>query len=172
MEIIHKVYLGLGSNLGDSKKYLVDAVNLISSEVGPVIKSSKHYVTAALNPEDEPEMAQPDYLNMAVLCESALSPIEVSKVIHSIEDRLGLNRSKKVFWGPREIDIDILAIDDLILNESGLIVPHSEMHKRDFVLYPLKEIAPEFIHPQSNKTIDQLIAALNEKFIKCILPNL
>ena len=168
MEIRHKVYLGLGSNLGNSKQRLLDAIQLISEEIGVVTKKSSFYTTAALNPADQPEMVQPDYVNMVVLCESRLSPSDISKTVHAIEDKLGLNREKKVFWGPREIDIDILAIDDLLISEPGLKVPHPGIESRDFVLCPLAEITPEFIHPLSKTGVSDLINQLKERFIKSV----
>lgn len=160
MALAQKVYLGLGSNLGDKKQLLTQAVSLIDKAIGPIQRTSRIYVSSALNPAENPDMQQPDYYNMAVRCESSLSAREILGKVQEIESSLGLDRSSKIYWGPRLIDIDILAIDDQIVDSEDLKLPHPEMCKRDFVLLPLFETDPNFIHPVSKKFIAQLISDL------------
>ncbi len=166
MEVAGKLYLGLGSNLGDSKLLLSKAIKLISEKIGTIVRVSKVYVSAALNPENNPEMSQPDYFNMVLSCICFYEPEQVLKKIQSIEEELGLDRKNKIYWGPRIIDIDILAFDNLILKSDTLIIPHPEFEKRDFVLYPLQEISPDFQHPANRRKISDMISRLKNTFIK------
>lgn len=152
-------YIALGANLGDCATTFNTALKLIAARVGKVEACSKYHKTAALNPPGA-TTSQPDYLNAAAKVVTKLSAQELIESLHKIENELGLDRSKKTFWGPREIDLDIISYGDELIDLPGLQIPHPRMHERDFVLLPLAEIAPKWRHPQSGKLIEDLIKNL------------
>ena len=100
-------------------------------------------------------MAQPDFLNLALELKSEVPPEELLKNLKNIEERLG--RTSSTPWGPRHIDIDIIFYGDIIFESPTLIIPHPRMQDRKFVLIPLAEIAPQFIHPVYQKTVSRLL---------------
>ncbi len=137
----HTAYLSLGSNIGDCKKHLDDAIkSLNSTEHTNVTKVSSYISTKPYGYEE-----QPDFVNCAVEIKTILNPFELLKFTSSIENEHG--RTREIHWGPRTLDIDIILYDEEIINEDNLIIPHIEMHKRAFVLKPLCEIAPYRVHP-------------------------
>ncbi|GAB2976970.1 2-amino-4-hydroxy-6-hydroxymethyldihydropteridine diphosphokinase [Mucilaginibacter puniceus] len=153
-----KVFLLLGSNLGNRNLLLQQAIRCIEAEISPVIKQSAVYETQSWGKTDSP-----DYLNQVVLIQTALSAQLILQKILNIEWVIGRVREEK--WGPRLIDIDILFYGDALINEPELKVPHPELHKRKFTLEPLAEIAPDFIHPTLNKKILQLKNELKDNLI-------
>lgn len=144
------IYLLLGSNLGDRLATLKRAFDLIDTTIGNVIHSSSIYTTKAWGVED-----QPDFLNQVVEVESGLAPEEILINVNSIEEKLG--RVRKIKWQSRIIDIDILYYGNLILNTQDLIIPHAENQNRNFVLVPMVELAPDFVHPVFLRTQQQLL---------------
>ena len=104
---------------------------------------------------------QDDFLNACVELETLLPPAELLERLHEIEQ--AARRERLIRWGPRTLDLDILLYDDLILETGDLVIPHVEMHLRDFVLWPLREIAPHKRHPVFQKTITQLAEALEDR---------
>ena len=132
----HKVFLGLGSNLGDKVWNLQEAIRLIGEQIGTVTRQSSFI-------ETEPWGFESDntFLNAAICCETEKTPREVLLLTRQIERDLG-RRKKSVAgsYADRLIDIDILLYDDLTVDEPDLIIPHPLMHERDFVMIPLKEI--------------------------------
>jgi 2-amino-4-hydroxy-6-hydroxymethyldihydropteridine diphosphokinase len=138
-------YLLLGSNQGNRLDYLMEASRAIHQRIGSIEKSSSVYETSAWGKTD-----QPDFLNRTLLLKSNLDPEQVLSSIQSIEFELGRIRTNK--WSERTIDIDILYIDDLIINQPDLKIPHPEIQNRRFTLVTLAEIAPHFIHPLFKKT--------------------
>ena len=151
---IFEVYLGLGSNLGDRKGNIEKAIELLGKT--PNIKTcsiSKFYETAPVGLKD-----QPDFVNAAAKIDTTLKPLKLLAVCQSIERRL--KRVRTIRWGPRTIDIDILLYGDLIIKSDKLTIPHPEMHKREFVLKPLNDIAPGVIHPLNGKTVAKLYEQL------------
>ena len=104
---------------------------------------------------------QDDFLNACVELETLLPPAELLERLHEIEQ--AAHRERLIRWGPRTLDLDILLYDDLILETGDLVIPHVEMHLRDFVLRPLREIAPHKRHPDFQKTITQLAEALEDR---------
>ena len=144
------IFLGLGSNQGDREKNLLKAIDLISKI--PTLNLVQSKIT-----ETEPYgfKEQDCFLNMVLRGTTLLSPHKLLLAIKQIELKLG--RKPTFHWGPRVIDIDILFYDDLILHEKDLVIPHPDLVNRLFVLAPLAEIAPTFIHPVLQKTILTLL---------------
>lgn len=155
MELDHKkVYLLLGSNLGDRMQLINAATDKISERIGVIFSRSSTYETAAWGKED-----QPSFLNVALGVSTALSPLAVLERALVIEEELGRVRHEK--WGSRLIDIDVILYGDLTVAESDVLqVPHPQMQHRRFVLEPLAEIAPYYLHPVLKKTISELLQSL------------
>ena len=151
-----RAYLSIGSNLGDRINYLKKALEKLKQNNIQIIKSSNIIETEPYGYKE-----QGKFLNMAVEIDSELEPFELMKLISKIESELGRIRTKR--WGPRVIDIDIIFYDYLIINEPDLKIPHPDMQNRFFVLKPLQEIAPDFVHPVLKKTITELLENLNSE---------
>ena len=152
------VFLLLGSNLGDRKLLLQQAIKCIEEEVAPIIKQSAIYETQSWGKED-----LPDYLNQVVLIQTELPAQIILQKILNIEWKIGRVREEK--WGSRLIDIDILFYGNALIDEPGLQVPHPELHNRRFTLEPLAELTPDFIHPILHKNILQLKNELKDSLI-------
>ena len=144
------IFLQIGSNIGNRYSNLLRCLENIELSIGKIIKKSKIYVSECWGVEN-----QRDYLNMVVAIKAIQKPTEVLKNILIIENDMGRVRKKK--WDSRIIDIDILFFDKKIINLNELIIPHKYLHQRMFVLRPMADIAPFFIHPKLNKNIKQLI---------------
>lgn len=132
----HKLYLSLGSNLGNRKELMTKAIEEIGKRIGAVVRQSSFYVT-------EPWGFQSDnaFLNACIYVETSLSPYAVLELTQAIERELGrVRKSKAGMYSDRPIDIDILLYDDLKMATPNLIIPHPLMAERDFVMKPLKEI--------------------------------
>ena len=143
-----QVILGLGSNLGYKLKYLRDAVGLIGKEIGGILMISSVYQTKALLPDQAPEEWDLDYYNIALKLSCDDSPEQLLVKLKSIEKKLGRDPNHS-FWSPREIDIDILSFDHILVNSDELMIPHKELLNRRFALEPLLEIEPLWQHPSS-----------------------
>jgi 2-amino-4-hydroxy-6-hydroxymethyldihydropteridine diphosphokinase len=143
-------YLLIGGNIGDSKAYLSEAKNFIEKKCGEVINASSIYSTAAWGVTN-----QADFLNQVLVLRTEMKPLELIQAILDIETSMGRIRAMKM--GPRIIDIDILLIDDEIVNTDLLTLPHPALTQRNFALIPLKEVAPELVHPVEKRTISQLL---------------
>lgn len=138
-----KVYLGLGTNLGDKKNNLNRAVGLIRERIGEVSACSSFYETEPWGFESENT-----FLNAAVCVETSFSPLEVLHITQRIECEMGrVRKSSGGIYHDRIVDIDLLLYDDLIINTPELTVPHPLMTQRDFVMKPLVEIASKTVHP-------------------------
>lgn len=146
-----KVILGTGTDLSDRELNLKNALSLISSEIGEIVKLSSVY-------ESEPWGFRSNklFLNMVVVVRTILSPQDLLGKIMAIEHQLGRRRGKPRY-SSRIIDIDILLYEDQIISDSRLMIPHPVLHERRFVLVPLSEIMPEGIHPILKKTFVQLL---------------
>ena len=140
------VHLGLGSNLGDRKEFLSMACNQLRSEAVREFRESSIY-------ESEPllKMPQPKYFNMVVCGLTFLSPQKLLKKCQQIEISSGRIRRKR--WGSREIDIDILSYGSRVIDKDDLVIPHPEIENRSFVLMPMLELSPEWLHPRTGITI-------------------
>ena len=149
---MNRVFLQIGSNLGDREHLLSSAISLISERIGSISKLSKIYESTPWRVD-----GQENYLNQIVEIRSENTPHEILEKALDIEKELGRLRIEK--WGERLIDIDIIFFNDEIIETSDLCIPHKYMHKRNFVLKPLNEIAPDFIHPKYHKTVSDLLAA-------------
>ena len=135
-DIVHSVYLGLGSNLGNRKKLLLQAIRLIDERVGKVTCQSSFIETEPWGFESNNK-----FLNAVILCETTKTPREVLEITQQIERDMGrTKKSVSVGYSDRTVDIDILLYDDLTIDEPDLKIPHPLMHKRDFVMIPLKEL--------------------------------
>ena len=137
----HRVFLGLGSNLGDREDIIRKAISLIGERVGLVIRQSSLIETEPWGFESDNK-----FLNGVILCETTLTPRQVLRATQKIERELGklrkhsTRRTPLSIYHDRPIDIDILLYDDLTIDEPDLKIPHPLMHERDFVMIPLKEI--------------------------------
>jgi 2-amino-4-hydroxy-6-hydroxymethyldihydropteridine diphosphokinase len=152
-----RVFLGLGTNLGDREGNLNKALCSISENIGKVVRTSSVYET-----EPWGFTADIPFLNMVAEIETRLKPSGLLGRILMIEARMGRLRGGKEY-SSRIIDIDILIFGDIILNTKSLVIPHPLMHERRFVLVPFSEIAPDFVHPVLGKNIKTLLKECKDK---------
>ncbi|MDV7187862.1 2-amino-4-hydroxy-6-hydroxymethyldihydropteridine diphosphokinase [Lutibacter sp. TH_r2] len=147
MQLLRTTYLSLGSNQGNKLENLQKSIDNIGNNVGLVRKISSVYKTASWGFEGE------DFLNICIEVATALNPENLLKKLQDIESKLGKVKNKTEHYKDRPIDIDILFFDDEIIFSKDLMVPHKEILNRNFVLIPLAEIAPNFIHPIEHNRI-------------------
>lgn len=154
----HKVYLSIGSNLGDKEGYLDFAIDRLNSLVDTKVTAVSDYL------ETKPygEVEQDDFLNGALEIETLKTPQELLKATMEIEKEA--HRERVVHWGPRTLDIDILFYDNAVIVEENLKIPHMEIPKREFVLEPLCGIAPYLIHPVLHKSVATMLEELKSSF--------
>lgn len=149
------VYLGIGSNLGERQEFLERAIEklkaheLIRSVRCSKIMTSPPYGGAALY----------EFLNGAIELKTLLTPYELLDFLHELEAEAG--RERRVHWGPRTLDLDILFYQDFLSNDPALTVPHPDMENREFVLKPLDELCPWYFHPVTGKTVRQMLRELS-----------
>ncbi len=143
-----KAYLSLGSNLGDRSYYLSEAIRGLRNQSRiKVCKESSIYETEPWGLVD-----QPVYWNMVLEIETDLEPINLLQACQQVENDLG--RERIIRWGPRTVDIDILLYDNVVSNLLELVLPHPRLEEREFVLAPLREIAPTLILPSGGAILD------------------
>jgi 2-amino-4-hydroxy-6-hydroxymethyldihydropteridine diphosphokinase len=152
------IYLALGTNLGDREANLRQAISLLAPEV-TVVRESSVYATPPWGYTDQPE-----FLNQVIEVDSLLHPLPLLHKLKSIEAQMG--REKTFRNGPRLIDLDILFYGQKVVEGELLQVPHPRLHERAFVLAPLAEIAPGFVHPVLNETIEELLAKVNPEGVR------
>lgn len=150
----HRCFVALGSNLGNKQAFLNGAVEALRTDPCIRLKRVSTYLVTA--PYGGVE--QDDFLNGAVELETLYAPQELLDRLHEIE--LDAKRERLVHWGPRTLDLDILFYDDLVQDDPALTLPHPDMQNRDFVLRPMAELAPNFLHPVFHKTMGQLLKEL------------
>lgn len=151
------VYLGLGSNLGNRKDYILSAIQALEKILGKHVKCSSLYETAPWGFSSEHL-----FINAAVSYHTDLSPKEILDITKGIETTLGrTEKSHNNHYTDRVIDIDILLYDQMVIQEENLVIPHPRMHERMFVLEPLSEIDPNIIHPILHHSIEELKDSLS-----------
>ena len=157
-EIVGRVelYLGLGSNIGDRRSTIQEAISALTRSGILVEETSPVYETEPVGVED-----QPWFLNLVVRARTALPPHDALEVCKRIEGELG--RRPGVRFGPRPIDIDILLYDQLVLENDTLSIPHPRMRERRFVLVPLVDIAPDLTDPRDGAGFAAVLEGLDEK---------
>jgi 2-amino-4-hydroxy-6-hydroxymethyldihydropteridine diphosphokinase len=152
----YRVFVGLGSNRGERQKFLNRAAaELKTLDTTRVVWTSSVYETDPYGKTD-----QDRFLNAVVELETGLTPEELFAACQRIERDLGRTTTER--WGPREIDIDILMYDGVVFENAALKVPHPDLEHRKFVLVPLREIAPDLVHPVSGMTIEELSSACTD----------
>lgn len=156
----HNYILAIGGNIGDTKEVFKKAIEMFNERLGEVNKISKFYISKPLPTTHG--IKQDRYLNGVLSLKSDLEPFQLLSSIHKIEEALGRDRINYIHWGPRTIDIDIISCDETIIETENLTIPHARMNERDFVLIPIRDIFPEYIHPVSKASINTLIGALKE----------
>ena len=152
---MHQVVLLIGGNLGDRERLIQEAQELLST-IGTIKSVSNLYETQAWGNASEGQ-----YLNQALVIETPHSPGEFIQLTQEIENKLG--RRRNITWGDRTMDIDIIYFDDIVYQDEKLIVPHPLMSERNFVLVPLVEILPDFIHPVFKVSNKELLLRSTDK---------
>ena len=153
---MNTILFSTGSNIGNRPSHLKYALKMLEKRIGKVVSKSDVYISEAWG-----ETEQRDFLNQVIEVETELGAIECLDIIQNIEkERL---RTRKKHWGPRTLDIDILFYNQEKINSHRLIIPHPFLAKRLFVLLPLSEILPDFIHPVSKKSISTLLSNCEDK---------
>lgn len=152
-----RAYVALGSNLGDRRAYLEGAVRGLAALPGCRVKAVSEFI------ETEPfgYTEQPRFLNGCLALDTLLPPLELLDELQRLEQ--AALRERKLHWGPRTLDLDLLFYEDLKMDSARLTLPHPGIAERDFVLRPLAEIAPDLVHPVLGKPIRRLLAELEEK---------
>ena len=145
------VFISLGGNLGNTLEIFGKCYPEIEKKIGFISSKSKIYQTSSWGP-----IEQAHFLNQVIQVKTSLNPDILIRLLLEIEENLGRIRTQK--WGPRIIDLDILFYGNEIINTLDLIIPHPQIPHRKFVLIPLKELAPELIHPILEMTISELLA--------------
>jgi len=144
------VYIGLGSNIGNRFALLQEAVDSIDSRIGTILSVSKVYETPAWGFESEA------FLNACIKIETKYTAFEVLEALLSIENKLGRDRNPREGYQARPIDLDILLFKNDVISQKHLQLPHPRMELRQFVLTPLADIAASIVHPQLQKSIEEL----------------
>ena len=148
---MNRLFLLLGGNLGNKSVIFKEAQNILQKKLGKIVKESSIYET-----EPWGFKTKENFWNQALIIETSLSSKEVLKITKKTETELGRIPGEKRYTS-RTIDIDLLFFGNLIINEPNLEIPHPRMINRRFVLIPLNEIAPEWVHPVLKKTIKELL---------------
>ena len=152
----YRAFLGLGSNLGAREDYL----NRAAAELGRIPGTRLVWCSSVYETDPVGDVPQGRFLNAAVEIETTLDPPALLGEIKRIEETLGRTPGER--WGPREIDIDILLYDGLVHSSETLAVPHPALPERRFVLVPLREIAPDVVHPVSGLTVTEMAGACRD----------
>lgn len=149
------VYLALGTNLGDRDANLARARELILSKA-LILETSPIYITPPWGYED-----QPDFLNQVLKVQTRMAPRRLLRFLKKVESKMG--RIKTFRNGPRLIDIDILFYGQRVIEENDLCIPHPRLHERAFVLVPLNDIAPDFVHPVLKLSVEAMLSKIDVK---------
>lgn len=158
-----RAWIGLGGNLGEVSRAFDSALEALAATPGlAVLARSALYRTPAWG-----VLEQPSFLNAAVALESRLGPIELLDRLMAVERQHGRDRTRERRWGPRRLDLDLLAVEGVVLQHPRLLLPHPRAHERAFVLVPWAEIAPDFLLPGHGRLAD-LRDALDRSGIEAI----
>jgi 2-amino-4-hydroxy-6-hydroxymethyldihydropteridine diphosphokinase len=158
--IMATIYLALGSNVGIGDQQFDDTIAALSKQLTN-IRQAKRYTSKAVGFID-----QPDFLNTVIEATTTLSPKDLLSFTQATEQATG--RIRRFRWGPREIDIDIIFYDDVVINEPDLILPHPRFAEREFVLKPLCDLNPDIVDPISHKTVQKLYNHLPKRNLSII----
>lgn len=161
----HRVYIGIGSNLGDRRANTIEAIaRMRELPATRIVRSSSLYESEPLGD------AKTWFVNSVIELETELPPDQLLRKLKGIEEAMGRKRVKGKRWGSRIIDLDILLADQDVIEKRSLKVPHPEMHKRRFVLMPLAELAPHVVHPQLGQSVSTLLATVKDDKRVTLLP--
>lgn len=152
------ILVALGSNVGDRRRHFAAAHVALAQQGVAIIRHSSIIETPALLPPEAPAEWNQPFINQVVQVETALPPLALLGVLKKIEAEIG--RLDRGHWGPREIDLDLLSYDAFVIDSATLTLPHAQLHRRDFVLKPIMEIAPDWTHPLLGLTAQEMLAAL------------
>jgi 2-amino-4-hydroxy-6-hydroxymethyldihydropteridine diphosphokinase len=153
---MNKVYLLIGGNMGDRMANLAKAIQLIEKEIGKLVEMSSIYETAAWG-----FSTQPDFLNQALMLQTQLDATTTMQKLLDIESSMG--RIRSISMGPRIIDLDIIYFNNEIISSQLITIPHPKLASRRFVLMPLVEIAPDYIHPVLNRSNKALLHTCSDQ---------
>ncbi|MFN8599157.1 MAG: 2-amino-4-hydroxy-6-hydroxymethyldihydropteridine diphosphokinase [Candidatus Binatia bacterium] len=161
----HRAFIGVGSNLGDRKANIAEALDRAGKLVGSrIVRTSSLY-------ESEPHgNARTWFVNAAFELETDLPAAELLKKLKAIEEAMGRKRVAGKKWGSRIIDLDILFFDSEVVSTKTLKIPHAELAKRRFVLLPLAEVAPQVMHPELGQSVSQILATCKDAKRVVLLP--
>jgi 2-amino-4-hydroxy-6-hydroxymethyldihydropteridine diphosphokinase len=161
----HRIYIGIGSNLGDRRANTAEAIDRITKIPDTrVVRASSLYESEPLG------NAKTWFVNSAIEIETEMGAEPLLKRLKAIEEAMGRKRVKGKRWGSRIIDLDILLSENEVVDKRTLKVPHPEMHKRRFVLMPLAELAPHVVHPGLGQTVSALLATAKDDKRVTLLP--
>lgn len=149
-----KAYICIGSNIGDRIDKCINAIREISNS-SRISATSSFYITAPVGKEDQAE-----FINCVLMIDTTLKPLDLLEFLQTVEKKLGKKITER--WGPRTIDLDILFYDGLVIQNESLNIPHPRVHTRKFVLVPMCEIDPDFIHPVLQKSMFELLNVLDD----------
>jgi 2-amino-4-hydroxy-6-hydroxymethyldihydropteridine diphosphokinase len=155
---MNKVYFSLGSNKGNKEKSLYQAITYIREFMGDIKDYSSIYET-----EPAGFISSDNFYNMVLYVETEKGSMEILNKITQIESCMGRIRTLTTGYESRVIDVDLLFFNDEIINTESLVVPHKKILERNFILFPLSEIAPDLVHPVCKKTIDELTRTCEDK---------
>ena len=157
MKKLNSVYVGVGTNLGDKLNNIQLAYKLIQSEIGEIVRKSHVYKTPPWGFESDEY-----FYNSVIEIKTFFDPEKLLNKLQSIERVLGKKQKFKIGYSSRLIDLDIIDFNNQIIDSKRLTIPHSHVSKRNFVLYPLKDVCPNWIHPITKRTIQELLNLINE----------
>jgi 2-amino-4-hydroxy-6-hydroxymethyldihydropteridine diphosphokinase len=161
---LHSAYIGLGSNVGDKIKNLQRAVDLLNKTEGCRVNK----ISSIFESKPYGIIEQDNFYNAAAEIKCSLSVKDLFYSLKKIEEDIG--RKKRERWGPREIDLDLIFFDDIVYSDDQINVPHKGTAERDFVLMPLNEIAPDYIHPELKRKISDICRDISANNIIGIIP--
>lgn len=153
----HKAYIAFGSNMGESLRYIEEAVTALKADV----KSRVVKISEIIKTKPYGVLEQADFYNGVLEMDTLYTPGELLEKLHVLEQAAG--RERKIHWGPRTLDLDIIFYDRLVYEDDRLCIPHADMQNRDFVIKPMAELAPYFRHPVYGRTMQEIWQQLENR---------